>query len=174
MSDHRILPATPKKSTSSRCSTGGGGFVPWRTQDAKERRATIAKLTAPTPTEVTAQFWEQYEAGWKARIEASDRREREEMQERIRRDDERQAGLKARNEKVKAFRAAEQLIELALDGLTPAERGRVNTRLLAAGKIHDASLAASFATEEIVSRGTQPVEQSGESPDWRGALKVKK
>ncbi len=169
---HQILPATPKKSSTSRCTTGDGGFVPWRTQDAKEYRERMAQVTAPTPTEVAANQWEAYERGWQDRIRESDRRERDLMQERIRRDEQRLAELKARTEKVKAFRAAERLVELALSGLDAVERSRVHARLFATGKPLDAELATAFANEEIVSRGTQPVEESGGNEiDWRSALK---
>jgi len=170
---HQILPAVPKKSTSSRCTTGDNAFVPWRTQDAKEYRERMAQINAPTPQQINAQRWEQWERDWQERIRESDRRQREEMQERIRRDEQRLAELRARNEKVKAFRAAEKLVEIALDSLTPAERSRVFERLTAIGKPLDASLAAAFANEEVLKRDSaQPVEQSdGTEIDWRSALR---
>jgi hypothetical protein len=171
MTTHQILPATPKKSTSSRCTTGDGGFVPWRTQDAKEYRERMAQVSAPTPRQALidrniASYRQQVAAD-----EAAEHRRRTEMRERIRREEQAAKDLKERQRRGKEFRQAEALVDLALGGLTPAERGRVNTRLLAAGRIHDALLAAAFANEEIVSRG-QPVDSSdGTEIDWRSALK---
>ena len=134
----------------------------------------MARVTAPTPTELAAHQWEAYERGWQDRIRESDRRQREEMQERIRRDEQRLAELKARQRgNVKAFRVAETLVEIALDSLTPAERSRVFERLTAIGKPLDASLAAAFANEEIVRRRPQPLEQSsGPEINRRDALKM--
>ena len=94
----------PKPSTTSRCTTGDGGVTPTRADDDIKRRELQARLNAPTPTEVAANAWETYEAGWKARIAESDRRDRETMARRIKQDE--QAVKDAATRQAKATRTA--------------------------------------------------------------------
>lgn len=173
MSDHRILPAVPKRSTSSRCATGDGGFVPWRTQDAKEHRERMAQVTAPTPTEALIDHNIRVYRERRAADEEAERRRLAEMRAQIAREEERTQREIERLKRVKEFRQAEAVVDLALSALTPMERGRVNERLMAAGKVHDAELAAAFANEEILSRGNRAPELSN-GVDWRGVVTARK
>jgi len=173
MSDPRILPATAKRSSSSRCTTGDGGFVGVRLQDARERRERMAQLNAPTPQEAVATMWETYERNWQERIRQSDRREREEMNERIRRDEQRLRESKEKIERLRTFRVNEQLVEGIFEtyGLTPTERSRVNQRLAQIGDMHNTDAASVFAQEEVLKRGNNPADQMSGTGDWRGSIK---
>jgi hypothetical protein len=139
----------------------------------------MAQVTAPTPQQLNAQRWEQWERDWKER----DRRHEEEkrrQQEALRAADKaRQEATEreiAKLKKVADFKRGELFISNIFDdaGLTPAERGRANARLLAMGDIHNTDAATVFAQEEVLSRGTNSATSSGdEGFDWRGALTKK-
>jgi hypothetical protein len=167
-----ILPAVPKKSTSY-CIVGPGAYYPERTYELRQRQQDIAKLTAPSPqTALIDRNIARYRAEKKAEAEA----EKAKIEQARAEAQRLEALLKANREKqakVKAFRAAEKLVDLALDGLPQDARGRVNARLLAAGRIHDPELAALFAEEERLSKSQTPVEQSGQF-DWRSSLLKKR
>jgi hypothetical protein len=175
MSTHQILPAVPKRSTTSYATTGDGGFVPERTQDAKERRELKARVTAPSPTEALI---DRNIAAYRQRVaadEADESRRLEEMKERIRRDEQRLNELKERKERLKSFRAAEKLVDIALDALTPAERSRCYEKLTAENRVHDVEHAMYLAQVEVASRTAAPVEQvAGTEVDWRRSIKTKK
>ncbi|HKV80019.1 MAG TPA: hypothetical protein VJP02_17865 [Candidatus Sulfotelmatobacter sp.] len=57
------MQATPKKSTTSRCTTGDGGITPVRTQDAKERRAAIDAVVNSPQNQLQAR-WDAAEKRW--------------------------------------------------------------------------------------------------------------
>ncbi len=162
-----ILPAVPKKSTTSFATTGDGGYVPERTFESRQRREDIAKANAPSPSDALI---DRNIAAYRQRVaadEAAEQRRVEQAKAEAARTEQQLKATRERIENVKRFRAAERLVEVALEGLTPEQRGRVNTRLLAAGRIHDAELAAMYAEEERLS---QAPEQSSRV-DWRNALR---
>ncbi|MGO8794543.1 MAG: hypothetical protein ACLQLC_06950 [Candidatus Sulfotelmatobacter sp.] len=173
MTTHQILPAVPKRSTSSRCTTGDGGFVPWRTQDAKEYRERMAQITAPTPTEVAANRWLEYERSWERRIKESDERQRADMRKRIQRDEQAAKELKERQEKQADYKRRELMLTRLMDSynLSTAQRAVVNRKLVASKDATDLVLAEMTIQEILAS--PQPVEASGDAGlDWRSALKV--
>jgi|SRR5579864_7817284 len=164
-----ILPAVPKKSTTSFATTGDGGYVPERTHESRARREEIARLNATEAAKTAPTAWELYEQSWKARIENSEKAKLDEMRERIRRDEQRLTELNARRENLKNFRTKERMVEIALSELSPAERSRVYEKLIAAGRVHDAEHAMYLAQIEVASRTSTPVEQNV-TVDWRSSL----
>jgi hypothetical protein len=147
----RLRPV-PRPSTTSRSICGSGGITPERSDDAAKRRQLQARLTAPTPTEAAANEWEAYERGWQARIEASDRREREQMQERIRRDEQAAKDAAARQDKIRQYKTNELLVEQALSLLTQKERAAAYQLLVDSGKVLDPEHATYLAMTIVAER----------------------
>lgn len=170
---YEILPATPKKSSTSYCTTGSGGITPERSDDAAKRRALQAQLNAPTPTEVAANSWLEYERSWERRIKESDERQRTEMRERIRQDAERTQSEIERLKRVADYKRRELLLTRLMDSynLSSAQRAVVNRKLVASKDATDLVLAEMTIQELLAS--PQSVEPSGDGGlDWRSALKV--
>jgi hypothetical protein len=145
MSDHRILPATPKKSTTSYCTTGSGGITPERSDDAAKRRELQARLNAPTPREVAVNSWLEYERSWERRIKESDERQRNEMRERIRRDEQAAKDAAARQDKIRQYKTNELLVEQALSILTQKEKAAAYQRLVNEGRVTEPERATVLA-----------------------------
>jgi len=169
---YEILPATPKKSTTSYCTTGDGGVTPTRATDDERRRQEIAKLTAPTPQELNAQRWENYESNWQKRIEESDRRDREAMARRIKEDEARTQAQIDRLRKTADFKKKEAAVEMVikLHQLSAAERSAVWEKLLQSSNPLSVDIAEAACIEIEMLRETQPVE-SAVDLDWRGGVK---
>jgi hypothetical protein len=170
-----ILPAVPKRSTTSYATTStNAAIVPERTQDARERRERMAVVTAPTPQERNAQQWADYEADWKTRIEASDRRDRETMARRIKDDQTRTQAQIERLRKTADFKRQEQAVEMVikLHQLSDAERSAVWTKLCQSSNPLSTDIAEAACVEIEMTRDTRPVEAPFDAGlDWRGALK---
>jgi len=170
---HQILPAVPKRSTSSRCTTGDGGFVPWRTQDAKEHRERMAQVTAPTPTEALIDHNIRVYRERQAADEAAERRRLADMRARIARDEQRLKELKALKERQADYKRRELLLTRLMDSynLSAIQRAVVNRKLVTSKDATDLVLAEMTIQELLAS--PQPVEASGDAGlDWRSALKV--
>lgn len=169
---NRLRP-TPKPSTTSFASTGDSSMqTPIRTASVEERRQTIAAMT-PTADRVQA-GWDRFEANNAARSAAYEKEKADEQAALRQADERRLAEINAQIARKKArqlFDAAESTIDLALSELTPAQRGRVMTRLIAANKIHDTDLAMGYALEEKYS--SAPVADAPQV-DWRGGVVKKK
>lgn len=171
MTTHEILPATPKKSTSSRCTTGDGGFVPWRTQDAKEYRERMAQVTAPTPTEALIDHNIRVYRERQAADEAAERRRLAEMRSRIARDNARLEEIKALKERQADYKRRELMLTRLMDShnLSTTQRAAVNQRLVASKDATDLVLAEMTIQELLAS--SQPAGAPVEGLDWRAALR---
>jgi len=172
-----VLPAVPKKSTTSYCTVGPGGYVPERTYELRQRQQDIAKLTAPSPNEALIdRNIRQYRAQKEAEAEA-ERRQQHERREQERQQRERTQREIERLRKTAEFRKQEILVESVVQshGLSANERSAVYQRCLASGKYPDCLELAEMACQEIeMTRGTNPVEQSSGTVDWRSSLLKKK
>jgi hypothetical protein len=169
---YEILPATPKKSSTSYCTTGSGGITPERSDDAAKRRALQAQLNAPTPTEVAANRWLEYERSWERRIKESDERQRADMRRRIQRDEQAAKELKERQEKQADYKRRELMLTRLMDSynLSTAHRAVVNRKLVASKNATDLVLAEMTIQELLAS--PEPVEASSDAGlDWRAALR---
>jgi hypothetical protein len=168
-----ILPATPKRSTTSYATTGTtAAIVPERTSDARERRERMAAVTAPTPQELNSQRWADYEAGWKTRIEESNRRDREEMARRIREDELRTQAQIERLRKTADFKKKEAAVEMVirLHQLSDTERGVVWEKLLQSSNPLSVEIAEAACIEIEMLRETRPIE-SAVGLDWRSSIR---
>jgi len=166
-----ILPRNPLtgNGTTSSGATGGGGYSD-RTYESRERQRQLHDIKNPPPDAYDIAV-ARYRARQAAEAAAEQNRVEQEKADTAR-TEARLKAVKERIENVKKFRAAEHLVDLALDGLMPDERGRVNQRLIAAGQIHNAELAAAFANEEIVSRDSRAPEPSNQF-DWTAGIRRK-
>jgi hypothetical protein len=168
-----ILPATPKKSTTSYATTGEGGYVPDRTWESRQRREDIARVTAPSPREALIDhnirvYRERQEAE-----EAAERRRQHERREQERQQQERMQREIERLRKTADFRKQEILVESIIQshGLSTAERSAVYQRCVASGKYPDCLEFAEMACQQVVlERGTTPASPSSGQFDWKAAV----
>jgi hypothetical protein len=169
-----ILPKTPLtgNGTTSSGATGGGGYNE-RTYESRQRRADMAAVTAPTPRQALATFWETYERSWERRIQESKDRQRNEMRERIRQDEIQTQQRIELLRKQTEFKKQEILVESVIQShsLSHAERAAVHQRLLDSGTPLSLEIAEMACQQVVLERGTTPVQPSDTGFDWRGALK---
>jgi exonuclease VII large subunit len=76
----------------------------------------MAQVTAPTPTEVAANRWLEYERSWERRIKESDERQRADMRKRIQRDEQAAKELKERQEKQADYKRRELMLTRLMAG----------------------------------------------------------
>jgi hypothetical protein len=150
----RLRP-TPKPSTTSRSICGSGGITPTRADDDIKRRELQARLSAPTPTEVAANTWLEYERNWERRIKESDDRRRNEMRERIRRDERAAKDAAARQDKIRQYKTNELLVEDALSLLTPEEKTAAYQQLVDSNRVTDPERASVVAMTIVAERPTR-------------------
>jgi hypothetical protein len=173
---YEILPAIPKRSTTSRCTTGSGGITPERSDDATRRRKLQVQLSAPTPQQLNAQRWEQWENDWKERLRRADEEEQRKQAALRATDKKRQEANEreiARLRRVKEFKVNEALIEGIIKShcLSPTERSVVMQRLVDSGNPHNCDIAEIACQEIVLNRGKKPPPQS-ELLDWRPDRKM--
>ena len=175
MKTYEILPATPKKSSTSFCTTGSGGITPVRVEDQRERQRILQRMKQDQPFD--EQFWQQAHE----RYNAEKAREREDEQRRIEEQNARYAANEAterrereRRQKRQQHKQAEVAVEnvIRLHDLTATERLAVMQKLVDHGRPHDLALCDAFCQQIVLNRGLQPVDESIDARfDWRGFVK---
>jgi hypothetical protein len=166
---------TPKKSTTSYCSSGNGGVTPVRVEDQRERKAILARMNPVSPDKISGERWAEWERQWDERIRESDRQAREATQERIRRSEEFERRQREQQERRSAFETAEAIVELALSELSADEKSSAYQQLTNENRVHDAERAGAIAQALIANReSVNSTRQSGLRVDWRGVITEEK
>lgn len=168
--NRQLLPAVPKQPTTATGGTTTGGYSD-RTYESRERLRHLHEIKNPPPTLVD--YYISLHRQREAAEAVAEKAKLEQAKVEERRLEQRLAETRQRIANTKKFRAAEKMVEIALDSLTQQERSRIYEKLLSAGRVHDVEYAMSLAQIAVASRTAAPIE-SNEVADWRAALKKSK